>query len=375
MKKVAIVNRTNLKNYGSVLQSYALCEMVSKLGCDTEIIWEEGSVSKHFDFRPRKMLCTGWTLITHPKLIAGVASGIKEIQGKEISEETEALYDRFVKKYVHRRIYPRNEFKKDKIGRVYDYFICGSDQVWSSTTTYVDPLMYLRFAPKEKRIAYAPSFGRDYIPKYNERKIRCYINDIPSVSIREDSGKRLIKELTGRDAPVVLDPTLLFSVEHWNSIMATDISEKDYVLCYFLTTPRQETQEKLAEEINGKKVIALTCHLDYLDNKTEVEYRDCGPCEFLYYVSKAEQVYTDSYHGMLFSILFKKEFWSVAREYGEFDQSSRQKTVLKLFGLERRYVNTADSIDHSFIDYESVYETLNEERNKSLAFLRSSIGV
>lgn len=375
MKKVAIVNRTNLKNYGSVLQAYALCETVSNLGCAAEIIWEEGSVSKHFDFRLRKIMHTGWKLLTHPQLISGVVSGIKEIRGKEISEETVALYDRFVRTNVHRKFYPRKDFKKSRLGEEYDYFICGSDQVWSSTTTYVDPLMYLRFAPKEKRIAYAPSLGRDYIPDYNRRQMRRFISDIPKVSVREDSGRKLIKELTGRDVPVVLDPTLLISPALWDGLKARNISDSDYVLCYFLTPPSLETQNKLARAIKGKRVVALNSRLDYLSEKVEIDYPACGPSEFLYYVSNASQVYTDSYHGMLFSVLYKKDFWSIEREYGEFDQSSRQKTVLTMLELEERYVTPSDSIKESEINYPLVIDKLSTMKEKSLAYLRDSIGV
>lgn len=65
---------------------------------------------------------------------------------------------------LRRRFYPAKLWRQGKVGEIYDKFVCGSDQVWCTTTTYVDPLMYLRFAPQEKRIAYAPSLGRDYIP-------------------------------------------------------------------------------------------------------------------------------------------------------------------------------------------------------------------
>lgn len=81
-------------------------------------------------------------------------------------------------------------------------------------------MMYLRFAPKEKRVAYAPSLGRNYIPNYNKRTLKRYIADIPCVSVREDEGRRLIKELTGRDAKVVADPTLLMRSHEWDRLKA-----------------------------------------------------------------------------------------------------------------------------------------------------------
>ena len=74
MRKIAIVNRTNLKNYGSVLQVYALCESIKNLGYDSEIIWEAGNVSKNYDLRIRKIISTGVKLLTHPRLISSTFS-------------------------------------------------------------------------------------------------------------------------------------------------------------------------------------------------------------------------------------------------------------------------------------------------------------
>lgn len=91
----------------------------------------------------------------------------------------------------------------------------GSDQIWNSSTLYVDPLYYLRFAPKQKRVALSPSFGRNFIADYNKNKMKKWINDYPYLSVREDSGVKLIKELTGLEAQHLLDPTLIINSEEW----------------------------------------------------------------------------------------------------------------------------------------------------------------
>ena len=87
MRKIAIVNRTNLKNYGSVLQAYALCESIRSLGYDSEIIWEAGNVSKNYDLRIRKIISTGVKLLTHPRLISSTFSSVKYVQQQTISEK------------------------------------------------------------------------------------------------------------------------------------------------------------------------------------------------------------------------------------------------------------------------------------------------
>lgn len=375
MKKVAIANRTNLKNYGSVLQAYALCEVINSLGYDCEIIWEDGNLSKNYDFRPNKVFSTGWKLLCHPKLMKSTFSSVKQVQSKIISDETVRLFDNFVDSNVKRKFYSPKLMNKNAVGKMYDKFVCGSDQVWCSTTTYVDPLMYLRFVPEDKRIAYAPSLGRDYIPSYNVRQMRRYINEIPDVSVREYTGQRLIKELTGRNVPVVVDPTLLLTKNQWDKIKVEPKVSGDYILCYFLSTPTRDTQMKLLQYIknSGKNVIVLNSRLEYFEKDINVIYPDCGPQEFVGYISKADKVLTDSYHGMLFSIIYRKQFWSIEREYGEFDQSSRQLSVLKMLNITDRYCRAEDPVTQTIIDYELVAKCLEKQINESIQYLKNSL--
>lgn len=375
MKKVAIVNRTNLKNYGSVLQVYALCEAVKSLGNEAEVIWEAGNLSTNYDFRPNKIIKTGLKLLTHPQLMKSTFSNIQYVQQHVISETTVRLFDAFVESHIRRTFYPAKMMNKRNVGKQYDKFICGSDQIWCTTTLYVDPLMYLRFAPKEKRIAYAPSLGRDYIPNYNKREMKKYILDIPDVSVRESMGQKLIRELTGRDVPVVLDPTLLVEKNCWDSVKTHLDSHSDYLLFYFLSTPTEKTQLKLLEHIRQlkKSVIALNSRLEYLEGHVDVMYPDCGPKEFISFIENADCVITDSYHGMLFSIIYHKQFWSIEREYGEFDQSSRQLSVLDMLGLQNRYCRDSDELIQERIDYTTVEQILLTEREKSLDFLRKAL--
>lgn len=375
MKKVAIVNRTNLKNYGSVLQVYALCEAVKNLGNEAQVIWEAGNLSANYDFRANKIMKTGLKLLTHPWLMKPTLSTIHSVQQQVISEATVQLFDEFVESYIERSFYPKKAMNERHVGRQYDKFICGSDQIWCTTTLYVDPLMYLRFAPKEKRIAYAPSLGRDYIPDYNKREMKRYILDIPNVSVREVMGQKLIRELTGRDVEVVLDPTLLVEKTCWDLVKTPSDVSSDYILCYFLSTPTQQTQLKLLEKVRrlNKPVIALNSRLEYLDSCVDVYYPDCGPREFISFIENADCVMTDSYHGMLLSIIYHKQFWSIAREYGEFDQSSRQRSVLDMLGLQTRYYRNGEELAQGEIDYTAVERILLAEREKSLEFLRKAL--
>ena len=374
MKKIAVINRSNFKNYGSVLQCYALCEAIRSLGLESELVWVRGNLSENYDFRLNKIISSLFKLATHPYLLKSTVKNVGDMNSRVINEKTTRLFDEFGQNYINQKLYTINELKK--VSRnLYDKIICGSDQIWCSTTLYVDPLMYLRFAPESRRIAYAPSIGRDYIPKYNSSKMKRYISQIPHLSVREMKGKELIKELCGRDAVLVCDPTLLLSKNHYRTMQNKVEGVENALVCYFLDVPSEKTQKKIADfaKNNDDKIVCLGCRLEYLEKVCDVVYPDCGPKEFLYVIDCAQRVFTDSYHGMLFSIIFEKNFLSIEREYREYDQSSRQKTILEMFGLDAFYITENDEITENKIDYKSFSEEKNNFIHDSLKFLKESI--
>lgn len=373
--KIAIVNRTNLKNFGSVLQVYALCQAVRKLGYDSEVVWQTGNMSKNFDIRPNKALKTALKLLQNPSLIWSTIKTIWEVKSNAIDPEKVRLFDEFVAKNFEQSLYSPDEIETVAASDRYSKFICGSDQVWATTTLYPDPMMYLRFAPCEKRVAYAPSLGRNYIPNYNRKTIKQYVNGIDSVSVREDSGRQLLKELTGRDIPVVADPTLLMRSNEWNALKTDVELPEHYALCYFLDEPSQEVKDAICRYVseNNKKVVVLG-HLASLDVPEEDIIRPiAGPAEFLTITSKADLVITDSYHGMLFAINYHRNFWSVERNYGQFDQSSRQLTVLNRLNLTERYIKSNYVFTDEAIDYDGVQVSIDDFVNYSMNYLKTAL--
>ena len=377
MKKVAVVNRTTLKNYGSVLQSFALCEAIKGLGYDSEIIWQSGALSRNNDFRPKKMAKSLLRLAVHPSLwgkTLRLFKGSRASADQVVSQRTLELFDEFVSRNVKRRFLSYKEMKDYARSDECHKLVCGSDQVWCSTTLYVDPLMYLRFAPEGQRVAYAPSIGRSYIPSFNKRVMRKYISGMDAVSIRESEGAELVGALVGKDVPVVVDPTLLLEREKWRD-MAKDIRDEKYILCYFLSGTTEQTERwvsGLAQE-RGAKVIALKTRLNHVEEAVGVEYPDAGPTEFLGLVRGADLVVTDSYHGMLFSLIFERQFYSVHRQSKDYDQSTRQRSVLATLGIEDRYINgNYDDIPED-VDYGRVNATLNSEREASLKYLKAAL--
>lgn len=373
--KIAIVNRTNLKNFGSVLQVYALCEVVRKLGYESEVVWQSGNMSKNLDIRPNKVFNTVLKLLMHPGLLWSILKTIKEVKSLTISPEKVRLFDVFVAKNFQQSFYSSEEIEAVAASDKYSKFICGSDQVWATTTLYPDPMMYLRFAPKEKRVAYAPSLGRNYIPSYNQKIIKQYVNGIDDVSVREDVGRQLLMELTGRDIPVVADPTLLMRSQEWNALKTDVELPEHYALCYFLDEPSQEVKDAICRYVReyNKKIVVLG-HLESIDlPKYDVFCPEAGPAEFITITSKADLVITDSYHGMLFAINYHRNFWSVERNYSQYDQSSRLLTVLNRLHLEERYIQNNYEFTNVPINFENVQPQIDEFVNFSLNYLKTAL--
>lgn len=353
-KIVSIVNRTGLINFGSVLQVYALHKSVENLGYNSQVLWQKGNFIKGLDIRPIKILKTLFKILFVPDLLKYSIDAFTSLKKKNIDNEVIELFNDFVKENIKVKLLSQKELIQYANDDNNIKFICGSDQVWSSTNAYIDPLMYLRFVPESKRIAYAPSIGKNYIPKYNEKQMREYINDIPYVSIREKEGQKLIKELTGRDVPVVADPTLLLNKEHWDKLINTNIKiSKPYILCYFLDWTDDNFQNQI-EEMAKKNNLDIVVLGKYKSNYDRVYFPKAGPKEFLTYVKGAEFIFSDSFHCILFSMIFNKNFNSLERQSKDYDQSSRQLSILETAGLETKYIKTDSNINLSEIDYKKI---------------------
>lgn len=111
MKKIAVVNRTNLKNFGSVLQVYALCVAVKKLGFESEVVWQSGNMSKNFDIRPNKILRTGLKLLCHPLLLWSTYKTVRNVKSVVIDEGKIKKFDDFVAKNFNQKFYAPNEME------------------------------------------------------------------------------------------------------------------------------------------------------------------------------------------------------------------------------------------------------------------------
>lgn len=244
----------------------------------------------------------------------------------------------------------------------FDYFIVGSDQVWSPYSPDVNPSMFLAFAPKSKRLSFSPSISAEVIPDDKVDKYREYWNSLKNISVREYRGAELIKEITGKKAEVTLDPTLMFDGKFWSEKAKKPINElpSKYMLCYYLgESQNADLIDDICKKSNLKKINVLR----------DKHYIDIDPFEFIYLVQNASIVYTDSFHGTIFSILFKVPFVVCNRKGATINMNSRFDTLDRIFNIKNRYEKNVKIENVMLIDWDKVYYNLDLLRKKSQVYL------
>lgn len=349
-----------IPNYGNRLQNYAVQNVLENLGLQVSTLSFEKPI-----FTGKKKL----------KAIA-----------QKLSNYT-LPGDKGYWKYFYAKVQIFERFNRDfikaqrikSISQIHpaDYYVLGSDQVWN-TAWYREgdmkkDLFLLTFAQPEQKVCFAPSFGTDTLPSEWIEWFQKYLKIIPNLSVREEAGQDIINKLTGRDATVLIDPTLMLNADDWTNIakMPKKIDTScPYILTYFLG----KCPDRLGADI--KAISEQDCVRVYnLMDRNQPEVYVSGPSEFVYLVSHAKIVLTDSFHACAFSFLFGKPFLVYAREGDGDNMISRINTLLKTFHLERKYVGKCLPSDLLECNYQIGYEALNQERLKALVFLKSAMNL
>ena len=365
MKRIGIATFFD-DNFGTCLQAYALQQTIKKLGYEPEIIryyrgehnvQTESRWNKIFRYSPK----TVYKYFTQRAMIERKRAAFKMFR---------AQYMRFSNGAYYR------DSQLDALKNKYDAYVCGSDMIWSEDFQDDWAFLYLSFADKNKSVAYAPSFGKNHLSDSNIERCRPYINGIGSLSCREQAGVDLIKRNFNLDATHVVDPTLLIDSEKWSTAIGTEkrLVEKKYNLAYcFLGT--KNGREKIFKQIktqNNRELIFLSgADGDY---KKYMYQGSTGPFEFVQMYRDAEFVLTDTFHGMLFAIIFRKPFVVLAKEpFGV--SADRLKYTLASLGLEDRYIQYDAVIDDKFLtlDYVPVMEKLNKMQETSIIYLKEAL--
>ncbi|MBU3807461.1 MAG: polysaccharide pyruvyl transferase family protein [Candidatus Phocaeicola faecipullorum] len=386
MKPIGLVTCYFHHNYGSMLQAYATEMIMQRMGLPFQTIACKAPIDymqeNKLIYAVKKLLIGDWKMrlgkmkIEHEKK--------KNHLFAKNWETRNQAFNKFADESFHLSPFCKTRAELTAMAANYSAFLVGSDQLWR--TDSVEHGYYtLEWVPDGiRKIAYSTSIGVKEVPWFQVKKNRRFMNRFDFMALREQSACDLVHKLTGRDVQVVLDPTLLFTGNDWMKIQRSEpLTEGKYIFCYLLgNNPWQRDFIWKVKQQTGLKIVALQ-HLDeYIPSDEgfadEAPY-NVGPCEFLNYIRNAEFVFTDSFHCSVFSILYKKQFFTFSR----FNENERQSTntridnLLNITGLQQRRM-TADSNVEGVLgmscDFSRVGERLDAMRRSSFNYLETALG-
>jgi len=386
-KKIALVTCYFQPNYGSQLQAYATQMAMDRLGVENETIRIDGLRGEINKAKYRYFLSRIWDINTVKDKFATVKKvWALKTKGEEYRKNMEmrtAMFKDFADTMFH---LSRRYGSKAELGAVaheYAAFLVGSDQLWLPSNIEAD-YYTLNYVPTDvPKIALATSFGISKLPKRQARKAQQFLKRIEHLSVREQSGQRIVKELTGRNVPVVCDPTLLFTAEEWATVTnKARFCEEPYIFCYFLgNNPIQRKFVKRVKAQTGCKIVQLQHCDEYI--KSDEGFADyapynVGPKEFVRLIRDAEYVFTDSFHCTVFSLLQKKRFFTFRRYNNDsvVSTNGRLYSLLSLVGLENRLKNGNEDVSQCIgenIDFAPVHKKLSNLRQFTWQFLESAL--
>lgn len=377
--KIGIITILRVNNYGAELQAYATQKALQLLGYQAEII----------DYLFYKNPAHIKTALSAPTVKASLIKRIKEFlfplitKWKAKNSRANALRNTRFEAFhgTHTRTSKQyRSYDELKIAELdYDVLISGSDQVWNpGNHTSLDPY-FLFFASKAaKKIAYASSFGVSQIPAGARSYYARALSKYNAIGVREDTAVELVRDLSGKEAQLVLDPTLLLTPEEWLKV-ATPVErcpDSPFLLIYELGNIPYIKQFALhVAKQTGMRIVRL-CQSASPEgsDKDIVNITDAGPSEFLYLFNKATLILTNSFHGTAFSLNFGKQFYTIIPAAK--NNNARQKSILKLCKCEDRSIEE-NSPYPELIEYDikTVQDILHIERAKSFSFIKEAIEV
>ena len=363
--KIGIITMHNIDNIGSVLQAYALQRKMELLGYDAKLIdYREVLESKKDTLLHRIILFFINAFLGFPKR--------KYL--KRLRDFKNTHYK------CTSQIYTRNNISE--VGSLFDIFCTGSDQVWNPRFIGNDTSFMLDFVPDSKpRISYAASFAADNIPS---EYIECYkscLSKYKCITVREKTGESVVKSLIAKDCLTVCDPTLLLTSEEWNEIAEKsriNIKGK-YILVYLLGYMFEsrpffyDIVNKVQKEL-GYKVYYINGWLTELRQPNSKVLFGIGPSEFITLIKNASFVITDSFHGSVFSTIYKTPLLGVVKNSTTGD--GRIASLLRIVKNEESIIqyNSSFKFDaHDVSKYLPNDQSLKEFRDKSISSLTNML--
>lgn len=371
--KIGVITIHNSPSYGACLQSFALYEYLREQGHEVEIIDLHRPYQKDY---VKSKVYIPYSKINKQSWIKRLFGFVCKKKKTYLSAICQEKFDEFYGKIKLSRPY----FGVDELYAnppIYDIYITGSDQVWNPTQPYCIEPYFLTFAPKgRKRISYAASLGLDYIPDDLKPKYRLWLEQYDRISVRESETKDLLESFSNKQMDVVADPTFLIDIEKWKSMLLLPEKTESYIMLFTLgyKPTLLEYCKKLSKE-SGLRLKYISSCLTQGDNEYDA-INDAGPREFLGYISRADLVITDSFHGTVFSLLLgtKNVFTYMDKD---FKRGVRMRELYNIVGYESHLITGTtknyEDLCHLPLDHDLVQRRIDEAAETSRKFLLSCL--
>ena len=367
-----VTSFTNNYNYGAILQAYALTRFIGVFTRECKQINYSGTIT------------------------ASRATPIRNECAAPSPERREAVQGIAARKQAMNRFMRRipqthtvfSDININEAVKAFDAFVCGSDVIWGTQTRLNQhPFYWLDFVPKGNKIkiSYAPSLKtKDWTP-YELRQIVQYTSTFDALSVREEDGKAFLEGLLRRTKRVThaLDPTLLIPTQTWRYIAKRANVENDYIFVYLLgDSVAQRRRIREFAKLKGLPIVTLPHCVKYRRSDAsfgDVKLYDIDPPQWIWLIDHAEYIFTDSFHGALFSSMFHKRFFILNREMPEAWSSlgNRITSLTNMWGIGGVVLpdeGSAYDIDRiPPIDYRKVDEATRVKRIESAEFLLSAL--
>jgi hypothetical protein len=367
MKKVLLITFHASHNYGAILQAYALQQKILQMGANCETI----------DFRTKEEMAKN-NVFRKTKAFNG---NIKNILSAFYYLPLKNKYKKFenfinTKMRLTSKQYKNvEELSKENLKA--DVFLTGSDQVWNYDISNKETAYFLSFTNSGFKAAFSPSFG--YATNLTDKtliaKTTTYLNQYNLISVRDEAAADYVLKLTGKKPQITLDPTLLLPAADYDKIAAPQKYKFKYI--FFYVVKNRKHFYDMAKKVSAfykLPVIVSTLSSQYDFSKNFKRDFNSGPQEFISLIKNAEMVLTSSYHGTIFSILYKKPFFT-------FDgiKDARVSTLFAELGLQSRSLSM-DNLQAQLpkvydVDYNQVYDNLARSKQKSENYLKDVLAM
>lgn len=381
MKKIGIISQFNLEtvNFGNRLQAFALNRYLSVH------FPEYKTETLYFNFYDKKLVTRKISPLQYVKHKTGRA--YQKLFGNNIT--TNKINTRlkncnkFSQKYMN--LCDRAYSWETLLQSDYDFFMVGSDVVWSQGHNGIGRVRFLDFTTGKpfNKIAYSASFGRDFIPEENIEAIKRCLSKFSAISVREASSVNMLESL-GIKACHTLDPVMLLDMEEWAHYMqkpeeAGKIKTKGFIFTYLLGTSRKMRKDiQLWAKLKKLDIVSVpyaSGYYNYADNNFgDVQVMDCSPENWIWLICNASYVVTDSFHGAVFSTIFIKKFWVLERIYSV-DINNRMYDFLKLTGQLDKMVKSGMLKETGTMewDYKNTEKIIQAKKQFSKEYLEKAL--